>query len=36
MAVRCLRENGIVCVGDDHLGHGDSIRSEEELEDVNI
>ena len=25
-----LAENGIVCVGDDHLGHGDSIRSEDE------
>ena len=22
-----LAENGIFCVGDDHLGHGDSIRS---------
>ena len=25
-----LAENGIVCVGDDHLGHGESIRSPEQ------
>jgi hypothetical protein len=25
-----LASNGIVCVGDDHLGHGESIRSPEE------